>query len=308
MTVTQLRYAITVAKAGSINRAAQELLIAQPNLSRAIRELERTLGFSLFERSSQGMRPTAEGKAFLSDAQALLDQFDALEAKYTGGSGKNRFSISVPRASYISDAFTRFSDRLKEGGTELFYNETNARAAVENIQKNGYDLGIIRYADEYEPNFRAFLEENRLTGETLVSFSFGLIMSRRNPLADKQTLVLADLSGLTEIAHADHFVPNLDPDEVMKRELLPTDGRRVFVCERASQFELLGNDPSTYMWVSPIPEQVLARYQLVQRQCTDNHRIYHDILIYRRDHVPGTLERMFIQELYENRDRFFPAV
>ena len=164
MTIQQLRYAVEVAQAGSINRASQNLLIGQPNLSRAIRDLESALGFAVFTRSSQGMEPTAAGRQFLRDAQELLREFDMLESKYAGVSGAPAFSISVPRASYIADAFTRFSDGLKTSRSELFYHETNARTAVENILKNGYGLGIIRYAVEYEANFSAFLEENDLAG------------------------------------------------------------------------------------------------------------------------------------------------
>ena len=304
MTIMQLRYAVEVAQAGSINRAARNLLIGQPNLSRAIRDLEQELGFSLFSRSSQGMSPTTTGAPFLRDAQDLLRQFDALEARYSGGR-QMRFSISVPRASYIADAFTRFSDRLKASKAELFYNETNARTAVENILKNGYGLGIIRYAAEYDANFHALLEDNLLDGVELVSFRFGLIMSRQSPLANQATISLADLRGLTEIAHADHYVPNLSADEVMRHELQPIEGRRVFVYERASQFELLGEDARTYMWVSPIPEKILERYDLVQRRCVDNDRVYKDVLIHRRNHELSSLEQAFIGELYTNRDRYF---
>ena len=305
MTIIQLRYAVEVARAGSINRAARNLLIGQPNLSRSIRDLEQDLGFSVFVRSSQGMAPTPAGTQFLRDAQELLRQFDALEAKYTGGGGQTRFSISVPRASYIADAFTRFSDRLKASKTELFYNETNARTAVENILKNGYGLGIIRYAAEYDANFHALLSENLLEGEGLVSFRFSLIMSRKSPLANQERITLADLRGLTEIAHADHYVPNLSADEVMRHELQPIEGRRVFVYERASQFELLGDDASTYMWVSPIPDKILERYDLVQRRCVDNERVYKDVLIYPQGRELSSLERAFISELYANRDRYF---
>ena len=130
-------------------------------------------------------------------------------------------------------------------------------------------------------------------------------MSRQSPLANQATISLADLRGLTEIAHADHYVPNLSADEVMRHELQPIEGRRVFVYERASQFELLGEDARTYMWVSPIPEKILERYDLVQRRCVDNDRVYKDVLIHRRNHELSSLEQAFIGELYTNRDRYF---
>ena len=51
MNIQYLKYALVIAKTGSINKAAEKLLIAQPNLSRAIKELEKELGISIFERS-----------------------------------------------------------------------------------------------------------------------------------------------------------------------------------------------------------------------------------------------------------------
>ena len=58
MNIVYLRYAVAVAKAGSLNKAAEELFIAQPNLSRAIKELEKELGIVIFDRNSKGITLT----------------------------------------------------------------------------------------------------------------------------------------------------------------------------------------------------------------------------------------------------------
>ena len=55
MTIQQLFYAITITESGSMNRAAENLYITQPTLTKAIKELENELGFSLFVRSGKGM-------------------------------------------------------------------------------------------------------------------------------------------------------------------------------------------------------------------------------------------------------------
>ena len=66
MTLTQLRYVVEVADAGSITAAAARLFIAQPSLSKAVGELEAEMGVQIFERSSRGVAPTEEGTRFLS--------------------------------------------------------------------------------------------------------------------------------------------------------------------------------------------------------------------------------------------------
>lgn len=79
MTLTQLRYAITVANADSMNEAAKQLFISQPSLSTAIKELEEELGIKLFLRTSKGIVITAEGKEFLGYARQVVEQYELME-------------------------------------------------------------------------------------------------------------------------------------------------------------------------------------------------------------------------------------
>ena len=113
MNLLYLKYAVEVAASGSINKAAEKLYIDQPNLSRSIRELEASLGTAIFERSTRGMKVTPDGEVFLKYAHSILNQVEELEETFrNGGTKKKHFSISVPRASYISEAFARFSKKF----------------------------------------------------------------------------------------------------------------------------------------------------------------------------------------------------
>ena len=110
MNIAYLKYAIEIAKTGSINKAAENLFIAQPNLSRAIKELEASLGVEIFERTSKGMVLTADGEKLIQYSKNALSQFDEIENMFTKDKiDTQAFSISVPRASYISHAFVQFS-------------------------------------------------------------------------------------------------------------------------------------------------------------------------------------------------------
>lgn len=72
MNILHMKYAVEVAKCGSINKAAEILLMNQPNLSRAIKELEASLGVEIFSRSAKGMVVTPEGETFLRYATSIL--------------------------------------------------------------------------------------------------------------------------------------------------------------------------------------------------------------------------------------------
>ena len=65
MTLTQLKYVITIADTGSMNEAAKLLFISQPSLSLALKELENEIGTELFKRSNRGVVLTPEGQEFL---------------------------------------------------------------------------------------------------------------------------------------------------------------------------------------------------------------------------------------------------
>ena len=307
MNTQHLQYIIEIERTRSISQAAENLFIGQPNLSRAIKELEASLGVKIFERSAKGMGLTSDGETFIRYAKTILRQVDEVESIFNGsGSVKKRFSISVPRASYISDAFARFSHSLtNEAEAEIIYKETNSLRAIKNILHEDYKLGIIRYAENYDKYFKTMLDEKDMQYEMITEFSYVLAMSRENPLASAEKITFDALKDYIEIAHADPYVPSLPLSQVRKEELPDNIGRRIFVFERASQFELLSENPETFMWVSPIPQKLLDRYDLVQIPCEENKKIYKDILIYKRDYKLTVLDKAFIDELCKSKREMF---
>ncbi|MFD0689262.1 LysR family transcriptional regulator [Actinomadura fibrosa] len=91
MNLRQLRYVVATADHGTMTSAAQALYVAQPALSRAVRELERELGVELFARSGRGVVLTAVGEQVVRQARVALDAVEAIEglsgARANGGRG-----------------------------------------------------------------------------------------------------------------------------------------------------------------------------------------------------------------------------
>lgn len=302
MNILHVKYAVEVARIGSVNKAAEQLRIAQPNLSRCIRELEADLGIIIFGRTSKGMKLTPEGEDFFYYAQNVLNQIDDIEQMYKKSTPvKQRFSISVPRASYISDAFARFTRNIDANPTEVLYMETNSANAINNIINSDYHLGIIRYAANYDKYFKEMLEEKGLVHEVVAEFRYVLIMSRKCTLASKSEITFSDLRELMEIVHGDPYVPSLPLSVVKKEELQDEIERRIFLFERGGQFDILMENPETFMWVSPIPKRMLNRYGLTQRDCVNNKRIYRDVLIHRKNYALSELDKQFLTELCSSK-------
>ncbi|SDA22766.1 DNA-binding transcriptional regulator, LysR family [Ruminococcus sp. YE71] len=305
MNVLHMKYALEVARSGSINKAAETLLIAQPNLSRAIKELEGSLGITIFERTTRGMTPTPEGEAFLNYAANIQKQIDEVENIYKGSFvQKQRFSVCVPRATYISEGFANFTQKIGSDPVEIFYRETNASNTIKNVLSSEYKLGIVRYASHFDKYFKSMFTDKGLEYELISEFRFMLVMSRRSPLAELDEIHFTDLEKYIEIAHADPYVPFMSMAEVRREELPDNIRRRIFVFERGSQFDLLTDNEETFMWVSPLTDKMLERYDLVEKPCADNDKLYRDVLIHRNDHNLSKLEKLFITEVCMSKRKY----
>ena len=305
MNILHLKYAVEVAKTKSISKAAENLYMGQPNLSRAVKELEESLGIVIFERTTKGISVTPDGEEFLQYARRIIREVDEIEELYRNArTKKQRFSACVPRASYISYAFTEFSKHIDtDSPCDIFYKETNSMRTIDNVAKEEYNIGIVRYQSIYEPYFERKFAEKNLTSRLLAEFSYVLLASEKSPLAKKKNVAPKELAPFVEISHADPYVPSLPLMDARKAELSEFVDKHVFVFERGSQFRLLESVPNTFMWVSPVPEDLLEKYHLVQIPA-ENPKKHKDVLIFRENYKLSTLDNCFIDEVIAAKRQF----
>lgn len=305
MNTILLKYAVEVERTHSISRAAKALMMAQPNLSKAIKELEDSLGFAIFERTPKGVIPTGKGNIFLDYARGILSQMESIEALSAAGDRNiQKFSITISRGSYVSSGIVSFISELdSEMGIDIDIRETNSMEVINNVTSGRYNLGIIRYRAIYEQYFSDFLAQHRISSEPFWDFEYLALMSRRHPLATEPVIIPEDLKQYTEIVHGDTVIPYL-PTQInhYTEEVAPVK-RQIRLYERCNQFEILSHTPGTFMWASPIPDEMLVRYGLIQRKCTFPDNQYKDLLIYPAGHHFSTLEKKFLEQLHIARDQ-----
>ncbi len=305
LNIYHLRYALEIAKTGSIKNAAENLFMAQPNLSRAIKELENSLGITIFERTSKGVIPTADGEKFLIRARNILKEVDAVQDLFSKKKNLSIFSITVPRASYISKAFTEFSKNLNaEADTEIFYTESNSLKAINNIVYEDYKLAIVRYNEVDEQYFKDMLEEKGLKGEIIARFSMKVVFSKQSPLANEQNLTPALLSEYIECSYGDRFIPTLSAEEAREKAKLSMAKRVIYLSERAGLFDLLAENHQTFARCSSLTDEALKRYGLIQRECEDEKEVYKDFLVYKKDYRLSELDKDFITQLCNSRRKY----
>jgi DNA-binding transcriptional LysR family regulator len=298
------KYAIEIERTQSITRAAENLYMAQPNLSKHIKELEYEMGFSIFERSSKGVIPTKKGVEFLAYARKILEEIASIN-KLTDAEHPERqnFSISIPRGSYIAAGFTEFAVGLdfdKEINVNL--HETSSMQAIYDVVNNNFNLGIIRFQTTYENYYLDYLEDKNLAHDQIWEFEYLAVMSKNHDLAGADIVQFGDIKPYIEIVHGDTVVPYLNATELRCPPAEAVPKKRIYLYERCNQFELLSNLPATYMWVSPIPDKMLKLYELVQRKCVFPNNKYKDILIYPKGYTFTELDRKFIDKITESRN------
>lgn len=330
MNTLYFKYAVEVERTGSITQAANNLFMAQPNISKAIKELEDSLGINIFARTSKGVVPTKKGAEFLRYAKKILSELEKMEALSLPRDIETQsFNISIPRGSYIASSVTSFLAGLDfNKGIDINIQETNSMQAISNILDNNFNLGIIRYQISYENYFLDYLKEKKLSYEAIWDFEYLALMSENHLLANADAITSKELINYTELVHGDNFIPYINEIEIKKAQRESWGEKRIYVYERASQFDILSKIPSTFMWVSPIPDKLLKSYGLVQRKCSQincthinnlpsaltnhisskpincansSHRLK-DMLIYPRNYKLSKLDKDFIDKLFLSRN------
>ena len=194
MTLTQLRYAITVAGASSMNEAARSLFISQPSLSTAIRELEDEIGVVLFRRTNRGISLTPEGDEFMGYARQVVEQYELMESKYISKvAPKKRFSVSMQHYTFAVNAFVEMVKQFGMDKYEFSVSETRTYDIIENVKNFKSEIGIL-YINEFNRNVLTKLfHEFDLEFHPLLECSIYVYIWKGHPLAKRSEISLEEL-------------------------------------------------------------------------------------------------------------------
>ncbi len=297
MNLLHLKYALEVAKTGSISQAAENLFMGQPNLSRIIREMEESLGIALFERTPKGVVPTRLSESFFAYAKSIVDQVEELESIYRTPQEETQIlRLTMPCAAYLAMSAASTAAQMDVTREILVrIEEATNQQVIQNTYMSGHQLGILRILKSSRQYYEAQLSERDLCFQALCTFKPLLLMSANHPLATQRHIMLADLTECVEVLFGDE-------DSAVESVLREERTRRIYVSGRGAHVDFLSRVPKAFMWVSPAPSEVLQRYGFVQRVCGDVAEEYCDLVIYKRGHLFSEVERLFLKELDKMRD------
>ncbi|HET9013640.1 MAG TPA: LysR substrate-binding domain-containing protein [Gemmatimonadaceae bacterium] len=212
MELRHLRYFVAVAEELNFGRAARRLHIAQPPLSRQIRDLEREVGTPLFERGARGVELTHAGRAFLPEVRLTLAQAEraqrTAQRAALGETGRLRvgFVEAATRSGILPDVLSFFRMHLPSIGLSLL--EMDSMQQADALRDGRIDIGIVGTVP---------LDAERwLRVESVFSEPLVLAVPHGHALAGRRRFALADLAAESFVLFPRYAAPTLY-DEIVAR-------------------------------------------------------------------------------------------
>ena len=245
MTLQQLKYVTTIANIGSISEAAKRLFVSQPSLTKAIKELEKEMGITIFDRTNKGITVSKEGERFLGYARQVLEQAALLEEQYKSQSGgKKQFSVSTQHYSFAVNAFVELLKGAEIDQYDVSLRETQTYEIIDDVAHMKSEIGLLYYNDFNRPVLEKLIHTNELTFTELFTAHPHIFIGKTHPLAHKEVVSMDELEEYPYISfeQGDHNSFYFS-EEIFSTVVRP---KHIRVRDRASLFSpLLGLDGYT---------------------------------------------------------------
>jgi DNA-binding transcriptional LysR family regulator len=244
-----LHIALAVAEAGSMTRAAEELAVSYPVVSKTISELEHKLGVRLFDRSISGVEPTHYGRALLKSGVAVFDEIrkglQQIDFIKQPDAGELRIGSSiVTDAGFLPAAIERFSHDFPGAVLQVLH---------ENIAVQQYDNLRNRMAEVVFGRIPTAMTEPDLVAETLFDEPTVVAAGSDSRWAKRRNLALVDLLGEPWVLAQPGSLARSLHDEVFRRSGLDVPSAKVLTVSLHLHLRLI----ETGRWLGLIPASVM---------------------------------------------------
>ncbi|MGI6696405.1 MAG: LysR family transcriptional regulator [Christensenellales bacterium] len=193
MELYQIRYFIAAAKTGSFKQAANELFISRQAVGQAVRQLENKIGYSLFERTKNGLILTSSGKCFLPKALELINTANKLQHEMIDCANQSliRLTLGFSYTTYAmyESALSSFVEHLADS-VLLSIKFLSEQKCIDLLRENQLDIALTTI-----PTFETHCR-------LLAEYPVCLMMSRNNPLSSSPIIELSDLKNETFLAYS----------------------------------------------------------------------------------------------------------
>lgn len=189
MTLMQLHYIITITESGSLNKAAELLYISQPSLTSAVKELEKELGITIFNRSGRGVTLTNDGTEFLLYARQIYSQYERVLEKYgKGGTYKKKFGVSTQHYSFAVKAFVDMVKQYDTSRYEFAIRETKTAEIISDVSTMKSEIGVLYLCEFNRKAVKKLLDAANLEFHHLIDCKAYVYLWKNHPLAKEKSI------------------------------------------------------------------------------------------------------------------------
>lgn len=208
MQIQQLIYFMKIADLGSMNKAAEALLITQPNLSRAIMNLESELNIEIFKRNNKGVIMTEDGKKLYQYSKTILNQMDLIKGMALREDTPILSIASYPLIS-ISRLLCEIYNNHKDKDIKIQLLERRLRHVIETVESGEAELGFLMYNDVQSKEIRYMLRYKHIELNYLGTDTWYVNVGPYSPLFDKEEVDAAELLRYPVVRMPDDYFSNL---------------------------------------------------------------------------------------------------
>lgn len=221
-----------------MNKAAEQLFISQPSLTNSVKELERELGITVFNRSGRGVTLTAEGAEFILYARQVYSQYENLLEKFGKRSNiKKRFGVSTQHYSFAVKAFVETVKTFDTSKYEFAIRECKTLEVITDVSTLKSEIGILYLSDFNRKVIQKLLTSNGVEFHKLINCNAYVYLWKGHPLAKKKSITIEQLSDYPCLS----FEQGDGSSFYLAEEILSTNEypRIIKTCDRATMLNLM---------------------------------------------------------------------
>lgn len=292
MDYNTLKYIITVDKYESISKAADELYLSQPNVSKAIQNTEKEVGFQIFTRTSRGVKTTPEGKEFIKKAQKIVKNFEAFAHEFKSFN-KQLFNLNIahPKDIFFQNKIMGVTEKFKDEETlNINILEGSIEEIIDMVLKEIVNLGVI-CVNEYDlAYYKKLLILNNLDFKIKDPLKLMATFHKSNPISQKSTMNKHDLENQTLITTNTNEYYKFYNEKyhlILSKNVIKSP-------VGYNQVELLSKVENSYLISLPLSNELMNLYNCKTKILDTGVGDWIPMFIYKKNATLTTLENEYI--------------
>jgi len=203
-----------VAETGSMARASRQLALSQPAISKAVADMEHTVGAPLLDRSARGVELTASGRLLIDRSRIIFDELregmEEIRRVSDPTRGEVRIGTTEPITGFVAEVIIRLSQTYPRVGYHVSVSDTTT--LVRDLRERALDVVITRWT--------ADAVADDLAAEVLLKAPLAVLADRHHPLLKRKNISLADTMGEAwTLSPPDSFLGRVVVDVFRRRKL-----------------------------------------------------------------------------------------